>query len=39
MRVKKRFCCFFPNYDNKFLTIDIDLRINYNQVIHWQHEI
>ena len=29
---------FFPDYDNEFLTIDIDLSMKYNQEICLQHE-
>ena len=38
MRVQT-FCCFFPNYDNRFLSIDIDVSAKYKQDIGFHHEI
>ena len=35
----KHFCWFFPNYDNRFLTIDIDLNMKYKQNILLHHAI
>ena len=34
----KRFCCFLPNYNNRFLTIDIDLNMKYKQDIRSHHQ-
>ena len=35
----KQFCCFFPKYDSRFLTIDTDLSMKHKQDIRLHHEI
>ena len=31
--------CFFPNFDNRFLTVDSDLSKKYKEDTHLYHEI